>query len=207
MSPSKFCDHGSARRWEIHPSPLKINKESHLIHKSPSSYSSSDSSSSCNISSSSSSSSYHVASDALVTTMAEVKRQQKQPAIIYMQSPKVIHARASDFMMLVQKLTGYSQSDEDEIGWPQPENVDNDQKEIALDEKESSPSPPLQINLDNCRATDASPPSLYLMDVPLFTPNSTNLFLSQHSRPYVLPDAGNSISASFLEFMKQLPEF
>lgn len=176
MSLSKFCDHGSARRWEIggtRPSPLKINKESHLIRKSSSSYSSSNSSSSCNISSSSSSSSScHLAHDGSVVTMAEVKRQQKQPVIIYTQSPKVIHARASDFMMLVQKLTGCSRSDEDEIARPQPENVDNDPKAIALDEKESSsPSPPLQINPDHGSDADTSPPNSYLMDIPLFTPN------------------------------------
>ncbi|KZV56246.1 hypothetical protein F511_13163 [Dorcoceras hygrometricum] len=38
----------------------------------------------------------------------------RQLVIIYTHSPKAIHAQASDFMALVQKLTGYSWSTEEE---------------------------------------------------------------------------------------------
>lgn len=216
MSPAKSRDHPSARRCEIIngacPSPLKINNGSHLIQK-PSSHSSSSSSSS-NIQPSSTSS-YLLSGDASVTSLPEriKQQQQKQPVIIYAQSPKVIHTQASDFMTLVQKLTGYSRSsDEEELAPP----VNNEEKPITLDEKESSPHL-VQIKGDDKSDLDLrlspritsqipEPPGLYLRDIPLLTPNSMNLFLSPHSRSYMLSDSGSSMSPSVLEFMKQLSE-
>lgn len=69
------------------PSPLKINRDSFLIHKQqPSSFS-----------------------------RMEQQQRHQHPVIIYAQSPKVIHTRPHDFMALVQKLTGLSRSDRDHV--------------------------------------------------------------------------------------------
>ncbi|KAL1221619.1 VQ motif-containing protein 20 [Cardamine amara subsp. amara] len=68
------------------PSPptLKVNKDSHVIKKPPSSPSSSSSTG-----------------------------KPRHPVIIYTHTPKVIHTNPTDFMALVQKLTGMSRSEED----------------------------------------------------------------------------------------------
>ncbi|XP_050374446.1 VQ motif-containing protein 8, chloroplastic-like [Argentina anserina] len=72
------------------PTPLKINRDSHLIHKQqPSRMAGSQG--------------YH-----------QQQEQQRRPVIIYTYSPKVIHTRPHDFMALVQKLTGLSRSDENQ---------------------------------------------------------------------------------------------
>ncbi|XP_065854827.1 VQ motif-containing protein 8, chloroplastic [Euphorbia lathyris] len=96
------------------PSPLKLNKESHLIHKS--------------------------------------SKQKNPPVIIYTQSPKVIHTPATDFMALVQRLTGISssctQKGKDDEKPSDLENFDINQKPICL------------------------------ADFPLFTPTSMDLFCS-----------------------------
>ncbi|KAF6165767.1 hypothetical protein GIB67_012664 [Kingdonia uniflora] len=64
---------------------LKINKDSHRIRKSPSMSS--------------------------ISSLASIKpqpQQQRLPVIIYTHPPKVIHTKKSEFMALVQKLTGMS---------------------------------------------------------------------------------------------------
>lgn len=70
------------------PSPpfLKLNKDSRVIKKPPSPSSSSSAA------------------------------KPRHPVIIYTQSPKIIHTNPTDFMALVQKLTGMSRSDEDSGG-------------------------------------------------------------------------------------------
>ncbi|XP_061994803.1 VQ motif-containing protein 8, chloroplastic-like [Rosa rugosa] len=73
------------------PSPLKINRDSYLIHKQqPSRMAGAHG--------------YH-----------QQQQQRHHPVIIYTQSPKVIHTRPHDFMALVQKLTGLSRSDEEHV--------------------------------------------------------------------------------------------
>ncbi|CAN6550233.1 unnamed protein product [Malus baccata var. baccata] len=101
MNPAKFqlddnrqVQHSSIRRDQMmingsRPSPLKINRSSHLIHKPPNNY----------------------PRMAAANKTEEQHQQQRQPVIIYTQSPKIIHAQARDFMSLVQKLTGLSRSD------------------------------------------------------------------------------------------------
>ncbi|KAB2624273.1 hypothetical protein D8674_015933 [Pyrus ussuriensis x Pyrus communis] len=102
MNPAKFqrddnrpAQHSSVRRDQMmingnRPSPLKINRGSHIIHKPPNSYS---------------------RMGAANKSEEQHHHQKRQPVIIYTQSPKIIHTQARDFMALVQKLTGLSRSD------------------------------------------------------------------------------------------------
>lgn len=69
------------------PPPLRINKESHKIHKPP----------------------LHPAAHPAAVAEAS---QQRQPLIIYSVSPKVLHVTVNDFMNVVQRLTGPSSADE-----------------------------------------------------------------------------------------------
>ncbi|KAG5229896.1 VQ motif-containing family protein [Salix suchowensis] len=80
------------------PPPLKADKDSHMIKKpftSPPSSSSSSASS--------------------LAVSGPIK---PRPVIIYTHSPKIIHTHPKDFMALVQKLTGLSQSSEDDPSAP-----------------------------------------------------------------------------------------
>ena len=63
------------------PSSVRINKDSHLIRKPSSS-----------------------------STSVVLHKQERDPIIIYTQSPKVIHTKPRDFMALVQRLTGMANS-------------------------------------------------------------------------------------------------
>jgi hypothetical protein len=47
--------------------------------------------------------------------MGSNKPQQRHPVIIYTHSPKVIHTHPKDFMALVQKLTGLSHSEDNDV--------------------------------------------------------------------------------------------
>ncbi|XP_058082438.1 VQ motif-containing protein 8, chloroplastic-like [Magnolia sinica] len=212
MSPSQFHKDYQARR-EINgsrPIPLKINQESHLIHKPPSSSSSSSTSSSC------------LSIAAAVTKQSQ--NQQRQPVIIYTHSPKIIHTQASDFMALVQKLTGLSRS-EDPAPQSQPSEGGNTSSDgcsgpriIGHDDGTSSSA----ITDEKCGggdvgASSTSVSSLFAMpnlsEIPLFTPNPTDFFCS--SRPFFRypdsifspPNMGKSISPPVLEAMKAFPEY
>ena len=66
------------------PSPLRINRCSHVIQK--------PSSSSCS------------------SSMVSGDKSLQQPVIIYDNSPKIIHTSARNFMTVVQNLTGMSSS-------------------------------------------------------------------------------------------------
>lgn len=70
------------------PTPLKVNKESHKIRKPPP----------------------HPPLRQQPPARADAAdyQQHQQPVIIYTVSPKVIHANVSDFMSVVQRLTGPS---------------------------------------------------------------------------------------------------
>ncbi|OWM86314.1 VQ motif-containing protein 8, chloroplastic [Punica granatum] len=216
MSPAKCHDQESGRMRGINgarPLPLKVSKESHLIHRSPS-----HSSTSSSTNNSSSSSSSHLVADVSIVSLPDNKpRQKKQPVIIYAHSPKVIHTQASDFMALVQKLTGFSRSDEEEIALSPPKYVgDDDEKSVAHEEKGSPPLPRMSgdsrsnLNvklLPKIISQVPGPPNSYLKDIPLFTPNSMDLFCSPHRRTYMWPYAGNSISPSVMEFMNGSQSF
>ncbi|KAK4789127.1 hypothetical protein SAY86_020446 [Trapa natans] len=200
MSPAKSHVHPSASTVHINgarPLPLKISNGSHLIQKScpRSSY---------KISFSSSSSSYQLTGHASVTTLPENnnnQRQKKQPVIIYLESPKVIHTRASDFMAIVQKLTGYLRLDDEKGSSADLGKIKGDDHQSDLHLR-LSPRVISQI---------PEPPNLHqLRDIPLLTPSSMNLFLSPHSRSFMVPDAGGdfmSPSGRRVEFMNNLSEF
>ncbi|PKA54116.1 Protein MKS1 [Apostasia shenzhenica] len=91
MSPSSREVGGVSLR----PSSLKVHKDSHQIHKLPSSNPNAISPPPASVSSTTAASHHH------------------QPVIIYTHSPKVIHTQARDFMALVQRLTGLSSSSDE----------------------------------------------------------------------------------------------
>ncbi|KAL7091003.1 hypothetical protein ACP275_12G078100 [Erythranthe tilingii] len=178
------------------PSPLRINKDSHAIHKIPSS------------------SSYDPNPDQNPSAAAAAKHhggggalsKRQQPVIIYTHSPKVIHAQARDFMALVQKLTGKSRAEGDEktaaAVKPEPEEsglvVSSDGKDggavenvniVGYDETESCSM------LTDCPPLYKFPNSYF--DAPIFTPSSNDIFCS--TRP------ANQISPSLIEIMKNFP--
>lgn len=213
MSPAKFQQHQNNILNSLRPSPLKINKDSHLIHKL---------SSSTEASNSSSTSTSVVAP---VGGEAGAKQlQRNHPVIIYTYSPKVIHTEARDFMALVQKLTGLSSSKNDETTKATQQGKESggfiNNKGLTCvgsDDKESSPIS-TDGNYGGGGAGDVSPilnppKNPCFADIPLFTPNSVDFFCSP--RPvyrysdvaYASPSIGNSISPSVMEFMKGLPEY
>ncbi|XVE84862.1 hypothetical protein DITRI_Ditri17bG0046500 [Diplodiscus trichospermus] len=193
----------------LRPSPLKISKGSHPIQKP----------------------SAGVLSQAAA---AHTKQQQRQgPVIIYTHSPKIIHTQAQDFMALVQKLTGFSRSDEvyetnpsrsfrkeaKHNSFPSLEgdismtlaanrHEDNDSSSALTDENGGFGVAGGDVNNDSSSfvSTTISPTNPFLADIPLFTPNSTDLFCSP--RPvYKFADMGNLNSPSLLEFMKGLTDY
>ncbi|XP_010926036.1 VQ motif-containing protein 8, chloroplastic-like [Elaeis guineensis] len=191
------------------PAPLKIHKDSHLIHKQSSS------------SSSSSSTTHH---------------HRHHPIIIYTHSPKIIHTQARDFMALVQKLTGLSHSTDDDDADtatdnppPPPSNIpckDADAMHAANDDSSSSsevvhhvgcPSLPSAAATMSPLGFDHPPPpaSPFLSEIPLFTPNSSEFFCSPRSFyrypesalfSQSIPNMGGSISPSIMEAMKAFPD-
>lgn len=130
------------------------------------------------------------------------QQQKRQPVIIYTHSPKIIHTQARDFMALVQKLTGMSQS-EDEIthvpsksqnremkqqGSIKFEN-DDENKSSSHDDNESSSVvtdekcgkgvvdnnvKDSSCSFDGTRMLNLSHP--YFADIPLFTPTPVYRF-------------------------------
>ncbi|CAL5399663.1 unnamed protein product [Camellia sinensis] len=204
MSPSKFHGDDPSRR-EINgprPSPLRINKDSHSIQKP-------------------SSSSYPRTSDhqTHLHQHQQQHQQQQNPVIIYAHSPRIIHTQPRDFMALVQKLTGLSSSSA-----PQAQNQPRkngsllnrkdeiETKGIEIEDKNESSSgnitdddkfglSPSTFNLNDV-------PNQYLADIPLFTPNSSNLFMSP--RPlyrYVDSMFPSPNMGSVFEAIKELPQY
>ncbi|GFS44409.1 hypothetical protein Acr_00g0090180 [Actinidia rufa] len=96
--------------------------------------------------------------------------QNHPPIIIYAHSPKIIHAKPRDFMTLVQKLTGLS---------PRPQN--HESSSYLTDESKPASA---SARVSNSSETSSSSPNFdaapnqFLVDMPLFTPNSANFFLS-----------------------------
>ncbi|KAF5197046.1 Vq motif-containing protein [Thalictrum thalictroides] len=222
MSPCKFYDDQQANKKEINgtrPAPLKINKDSHIIHKSSSSSSSSNSSS----------------LSAGAKQHPPPAQQQRHPVIIYTHSPKIIHTKARDFMALVQKLTGLSHSDDDKTAQGNNDvrrgscledtgKRKNNVKAVGHDDTTSSSV----ITDENCGGggiTDVhqvnsssvspafDPPNPYLSDIPLFTPNSSDFFCS--TRPFYRypdhmfssPNMNTAISPAMLEVLKSYPDY
>ncbi|XP_057481263.1 VQ motif-containing protein 8, chloroplastic-like [Actinidia eriantha] len=132
--------------------------------------------------------------------------QNHHPIIIYAHSPKIIHAKPRDFMTLVQKLTGLS---------PRPQN----HKSSSYLTDESAPasaSASASARVSNSSETSSSSPNFdaapnqFLADMPLFTPNSANFFLSPLLRSYAdavsaLPNL--TVSPSAFEAKKELPQY
>ncbi|CAI9767278.1 unnamed protein product [Fraxinus pennsylvanica] len=141
------------------PSPLKIKNEWHFIKKSPVSRLTSS-----------------IANGVAATTS---KPQPQHPAIIYTDSPKIIHTNPRDFMTLVQKLTGRSCSKDDDESSKQKsktgsdENIENPDKDIMNNENDSSNTMGNGQVYSNCY----DPSNLCFKSLPNFNQNSTD-FLS-----------------------------
>ncbi|PKU80084.1 uncharacterized protein LOC110102216 [Dendrobium catenatum] len=117
----------------------------------------------------------------------------RPPVIIYTQSPKIIHTRACDFMALVQKLTGFSRSSNDDINDnPTTSSSNNDdsihlnkKRKISVEKKKEELSEPslddtLQLTPEQRPSVtpattnfELNPP---LSDVPLFMQGFTTEF-------------------------------
>ncbi|GLT43475.1 hypothetical protein SLA2020_174180 [Shorea laevis] len=188
MSPAKSKATINGHR----PSPLKISKDSHFIHKS------------------SSSSSVILPQEARMVQEQKQKQKQRQPVIIYTYSPKIIHTQPRDFMALVQKLTGlnskYDDSDENKTTASQKRNIKADgslleeQGNIKSVKENDSSSGTTDENFGRIDGNHSSEnvgdvivssslvspimsiANPYLADMPLFTPNSMmNFFCSPMS--------------------------
>ncbi|GKV46545.1 hypothetical protein SLEP1_g53518 [Rubroshorea leprosula] len=192
------------------PSPLKINKESHSIRKSSSSSSISD---------------------------APPKQKQRQPVIIYTDSPKIIHAQKQEFMALVQKLTGcHSRSsdfdDDHKTTSPLKGSSFKEEGIIKVVEENDSSSGLMDENCgrvvgnyssttaDNVSSSSVSPiintENPLFQDMPLFTPNSMNFFFSprlmyRYANSSAISSPSNMsnsvLSPSVFDFIKGLPEY
>lgn len=140
MSPTKY------QESEVIPKGrLSINKESHMIQKT----SSSPSSSSINENS------------------GQSKPTKRQPVIIYTHTPKVIHVHARDFMSIVQRLTGMSNSD--------AEKPVKSEMEAAKEEENSFSGDQKDCGMKNNEASSGLMKENYS---PFFTTNSNDIFSS-----------------------------
>ncbi|KAL9375040.1 hypothetical protein Peur_031919 [Populus x canadensis] len=161
MSPANLHDHKAKTKDMYPPPPLKVSKDSHIIKKSfPSPPSSSSSSAS---------------------SLAVTGPIKPHPVIIYTHSPKIIHTNPKDFMALVQKLTGLSQS-EDDPSAPQVRK-ENGYRVVAKEENKK-----VKINDDNESSSAITDHENYgsigdrgqcfmprhpnyMTNIPIFTPN------------------------------------
>ncbi|XP_068641345.1 VQ motif-containing protein 8, chloroplastic-like [Aristolochia californica] len=197
------------------PTPLKINKESHLVQKQ-------SAASSC-------------ATSSLTTAAAMSKqqqhhqqRQQRHPVIIYTHSPKIIRTEARDFMALVQKLTGLSRSDEPRrqgAFFPETRPTLSTGNGVSttigsFDDGTSSSV----VTDENGRITEMQvstsvspafgpPQNPFFSDIPLFTPTASD-FYCLHQSLYRCPDPvfnspcmGNSFSPSVMEAIEAYREY
>lgn len=197
MSPTKFNEDEHVKRVinGPRPSPLRISQDSNPIRKS----------------------SPPVPNSSFPTPRQKnnkSRHQLRKPVIIYTHSPKIIHAQARDFMALVQSLTGISQSQHQSTTQNEHQK---DEKIVKRDDNESSSSGVtdekyLIGEIKERSSALVSPisrnPNPYLADMPLFTPNSSDLFCS----PRPLFRYSDMVSSSpnmpsFLEFMKGLPDY
>lgn len=165
------------------PSPLKINKESHLIEKSSSTSSSSSS--------------------------GKPPQQQRHPVIIYTQSPKVIRTQARDFMALVQKLTGLSRPDAPPSAAPPPPacsgSDDGTSSSVVTEENNGGGGG----DVTQASSSSGSVVNPFFSDVPLFAPSASELFCSPQPfyRLQETPNLGSSISPTIMENIKAYREY
>ncbi|OIW16698.1 hypothetical protein TanjilG_28755 [Lupinus angustifolius] len=158
-------------------------------------------------------------------------KQERNPIIIYMQSPKIIHTKPQDFRALVQKLTGMTPTKKNvvdvtaSLGQHQPlheasENLVSSlsydsNNSIKLQEYETS-SGSLTHDSETCvkeesHVQDNHSNILGFSDMPLFTTDSSDFHFSSRSvykysdSPYGI--LGSLLSPTGLEFMKELPEY
>ncbi|XP_065864381.1 VQ motif-containing protein 20 [Euphorbia lathyris] len=212
----------SNKNASLCPPLLKINKDSHSIKKSSSSILSSSPPSAFSSSAS------------LLTVAAPVKPPpQRTPVIIYTHSPKIIHTNPTDFMALVQKLTGMSRSDDD----PAPDHQVKRENGILSPEEESNKNGKMCGNDDNESSsvitTDENcgdgqvnscfvppifePPNPYMTNIPVFSSNPVEFLCG--NQPYYNytdslyfnnPNLRTSISSSSsspMERMNDFPEY
>ncbi|QCE08616.1 VQ motif-containing protein 8, chloroplastic [Vigna unguiculata] len=187
-----YCFHEQPRKVinGPRPSPLMINKDSHMIRKP----------SRC------------------VDAETTLQRPQRiKPIIIYTQSPKVIHTKAKDFMALVQRLTGRSSPKHNVSTASLPQDTSenlgsylSDASNNNSNETSSTLRRGAENLIENGAIVPCSPSHLDFSDMPLFTPNPSDLFCS--SRSFKYSDSpygvlGSLISPSALEFMKELSEY
>ncbi|KAG9448924.1 hypothetical protein H6P81_008889 [Aristolochia fimbriata] len=204
MSPSQFHDKDPHRR-EINgarPTPLKINKDSHLLQKQTVSATSS------------------IAIAAAVSKQLDHQKQriqQRHPVIIYTHSPKIIRTEARDFMALVQKLTGLTRSHDDEPPEPGPADTGPSRVVAGSDDGASSSV----VTDENSAVTNTSvspgfdPPQInpFFHDAPLFTPTGSDFFCSPQSiyrcpdPMFNSPSIGSAFSPSVMEVLKAYREY
>ncbi|XP_059640641.1 VQ motif-containing protein 20 [Cornus florida] len=207
MSPAQF----RAKRSDninnaLYASHLKINKDSHCIQKPSPPLSSS--------------------------STAGVRPQLRHPVIIYTHSPKIIHTHPSNFMSLVQKLTGLSPANSpiqpkaepnNHTSPPEEEKKNNSVKDVTTgdDNEESS-----VVTEENCISGGGDiqvnsglvppmfdPPNPCFNNIPLFTSNHTDIlcsnqpFFNYTDSLFLMPNMRSSILSSTLEAMKEFREF
>ncbi|URE38464.1 VQ motif [Musa troglodytarum] len=99
--------------------------------------------------------------------------QRNHPVVIYTHSPKVIHTQASDFMALVQKLTGRSQSPEADTGTNSsapPPDVSREADAVSGDSSSRfiSSSSSSATTMSRAGFDPAPPPNLFWAETPPF---------------------------------------
>ncbi|XP_071725324.1 VQ motif-containing protein 8, chloroplastic-like [Rutidosis leptorrhynchoides] len=198
MSPTMFHPTISSRSKsaiEINgprPSPLKLDRNSHVIQKSSTSlsliFSSSDNSLPVNN-----------------------PKQIQKPVIIYARSPKIIHTQPKDFMALVQRLTGHDSSRPKDNSNKVSKAVSNNREDRNIITNESSSSLSEETRMVSPIMNPPKEP--HFADIPLFTPNSTDRFFcspkpllrfSGFSSPNNL---GGTTSPTVLKLFKDLPDY
>lgn len=112
------------------------------------------------------------------------------PVIIYAHSPKVIHTRAEDFMVLVQRLTGH-----EGIIRRNPNDVSESSSSVVTEE--------VNVGDDDTAARFSQERQQHqlrsLADIPLFTPSSMTLF---GSPTQLLAEPDRSGLTSVYKFLK-----
>ncbi|KAK4430221.1 hypothetical protein Salat_1322800 [Sesamum alatum] len=200
MSPSKFQDSEVTTKGVINgprPSPLRINKDSHAIHKP---------SSSCSSHQPVNENSAHLTSGPKQKAAAAAAAESKLTGLSRSEDEKTTTTTVKSESSESTKDDGGSLSEEKDCGVNK--NVvyeDNESSSVlTTDDKfvgevkdSSAVSPMYKVS------------NPYLVDAPLFTPNSNDQFFCS-SRPNSLfqsPSMANPISPSFMEFMKGFPEY
>ncbi|KAK6157688.1 hypothetical protein DH2020_011936 [Rehmannia glutinosa] len=198
MSRSKFNDSDVTKGVRINgprpsPSPLRINKDSHAIHKS----------------------SHHqpVFENSGAKHHHQSGTAKRQPVIIYMHSPKVIRASRHEFMALVQTLTGLSPSDRKENEKTVKSESETSTKDEGLNSNSHEDKQHLGLINNNkvgydendlssiCQVSNNNP---YLIDDPFFTPSSIDPFFCSSNSMF---QSSSSISPSFMDCIKGFPDF